>query len=117
MDDLPPTLFFLDETAPRLSKTAVHLKEAVPTADDAFTFILAQLYKASESQIPIGREKLLKKAREAHIPISQHEVRTILSDMASRGMVRISKGRGGSQLTLKGREMWEMVKDKYCITI
>ena len=59
----------------------------------------------------MGRDKLLQKAREVHIPLSQQEVRAILSDMADRGLARVSRGRGGSQLTPKGRELWETVKD------
>ena len=42
---------------------------------------------------PMGRDKLLQKAREAHMPLSQHEIRTILSDMAERGLARISSSR------------------------
>ena len=74
---------------------------------DAFQFVLYQLYEASEGGTPMGRDKLLQKAREAHVPLSQQEVRSILSDMAARGLARVSRGRGGSQLTPKGRALWE----------
>ena len=55
----------------------------------------------------MGRETLLKQAREAHVPLSQREVRDILTDMAAQGLARVSRGRGGSQLTPKGRALWE----------
>ena len=55
----------------------------------------------------MGRDALLRMAREAHVPLSQREVRDILSDLAARGLVRISRGRGGSRLTPKGRALWE----------
>ena len=57
--------------------------------------------------MPLGRERLLQMAHEAHLPISQREIRDILSGMAERGLARVSRGRGGSQLTPEGRALWE----------
>ena len=74
---------------------------------NAFRFLLSRLYDAAEAGTPMGRESLLKQAREAHIPLSQREVRDILEDMAARGLVKVSRGRGGSRLTPKGRTLWE----------
>ncbi len=99
MEDLPPTLFLSRETPlPAPAET---------TLADPFRFVLAQLYDASEAGTSTGRDKLLQKAREARVPLSQQEVRSILSDMAARGLARVSRGRGGSQLTPKGRSLWE----------
>ena len=106
MEDLPPTLF-LSQEAPRPAAVPAAPKREAAAASDGFQFVLGQLYEASQSQSPMGREKLLQRAREAHIPLSQHEIRTILSDMAERGLARVSRGRGGSQLTPKGRALWE----------
>lgn len=104
MEDLPPTLFLSGETLSRPTPAPVR-QEQPPS--DAFRFVLSQLYEASETGTPMGRDKLLQKAREFHVPISQQEVRSILSDMAERGLARVSRGRGGSHLTPKGRELWE----------
>ncbi len=104
MEDLPPTLFLAEETPSRAASPAAPRET---DASDAFRFVLGQLYEASEARSPMGRDKLLQRAREAHIPLSQHEIRTILSNMAERGLARISRGRGGSQLTPKGRALWE----------
>ncbi len=104
MEDLPPTLFFSRETV-RPPAAAPASAETAPS--DAFRFVLAQLYQASEAGTPMGREKLLQRAREAHVPLSQQEVRAILSDMAARGLARVSRGRGGSQLTPRGRALLE----------
>lgn len=104
MEDLPPTLFLAGEAPPRAAAPAAPQE---PGSSDAFQFVLGQLYEASEAQSPMGRDKLLQKAREAHIPLSQHEIRVILSNMAERGLARVSRGRGGSQLTPKGRALWE----------
>ncbi|MEY8386514.1 sigma 54-interacting transcriptional regulator [Oscillospiraceae bacterium 38-13] len=103
MEDLPPTLFLSGEPAPR---------PAVPVPEErevsyGFRFVLSRLYAASEAGTAVGRETLLKQAREAHVPLSQREVRDILADMAAQGLARVSRGRGGSQLTPKGRELWE----------
>ncbi len=74
---------------------------------DTFWFVLGQLYEASEEGICLGREKLLAKARECYLPMSQQEVRNILTEMAEKGLARVSRGRGGSRLTLQGRQLWE----------
>ncbi len=104
MEDLPPTLFLSGETG--LHPTT-SLAPAEADASDSFRFLLSQLYAASETGIPMGRETLLRKAREAHFPLSQREVRDILEDMAAQGLVKVSRGRGGSRLTPKGRTLWE----------
>lgn len=102
LEDLPPTLF-LSGGAPL--RPAV--SQALTEPSDAFQFVLAQLYAASEAGTSMGRETLLNQAREAHVPLSQREIRDILSDMAARGLVKVSRGRGGSRLTPKGRALWE----------
>ena len=109
LEDLPPTLFLSGSAALRHGASP-DLEAAEPS--DAFHFLLSRLYDASESGTPMGRESLLKQAREAHIPLSQREVRDILADMAAQGLVRVSRGRGGSRLTPKGRARWEMVQNK-----
>lgn len=103
LEDLPPTLFLAEGTVFRPAAKA-------PPEDEPsgpFRFILSRLYEASETGASMGRETLLKQAREAHVPLSQREVRDILTDMAAQGLARVSRGRGGSQLTPKGRALWE----------
>ena len=103
LEDLPPTLFLAEGTIFRPAAKA-------PPKDEPsgpFRFILSRLYEASETGASMGRETLLKQAREAHVPLSQREVRDILTDMAAQGLARVSRGRGGSQLTPKGRALWE----------
>ena len=107
MEDLPPTLFLSGETVSRPAPAPAAPEARSPAMSDAFQFVLSRLYEASETGTPMGRDKLLQKARESHVPLSQQEVRAILSDMADRGLARVSRGRGGSQLTPKGRELWE----------
>ena len=109
MEDLPPTLLLSGDALSRPASAPTARQAApAPSMSDSFRFVLAQLYAASEAGTPMGRDKLLQKARESHVPLSQQEVRTILSEMAEQGLARVSRGRGGSQLTPKGRELWEI---------
>ena len=63
---------------------------------DSFRFVLAQLYAASEAGTPMGRDKLLQKARGVPCSLSQQEVRTILTEMAEQGLARVSRGRAAA---------------------
>lgn len=98
MEDLPPTVFHRAPQAPirQLPETPQQ------PSSDVFRFVLEQLYQASEARQPIGRERLLQLARDAFVPTSQQEIRSILAQMADQGLVRVSRGRGGSQLTPGG---------------
>ncbi len=75
-----------------------------------FWFVLEQLYNASEQDILIGRETILSEAKNLHIPLSQKEVRSLLSEMSSQGLAKIGRGRGGSRITPAGRTLWETHK-------
>lgn len=111
IEELPPTVFR------RHSVKLRPITVSQPTPDtktsrakkefSAYWFILEQLYQASEKNISIGRERILTEAKEKHLPLSQQEVRKILSDMAEQGLVYISRGRGGSRLMPAGRDLWE----------
>ena len=101
LEDLPSTV--LEAAAP------CPPPEEAPE-DDGAAFVLAELYRASERGESLGRERLLSAAREARLPLTQPEVRRILADLAARGLVRVSRGRGGSRLTPLGRQAYETGK-------
>lgn len=108
MEDLPPTVFHNSQrpaVSPRSGPRGGN--QDFPAETDAFWFVLEQLYRASEEHRSMGREKLLQRARECYMPLSQQEVRSILNTMAERGLAKVSKGRGGSQLTPEGRTLFE----------
>lgn len=90
---------------PATGDPVVSASQSAPHQD--FWFVLEQLYLASEQHALIGRECILAAARQQHLPLSQKEVRTILSQMAESGLVKVGRGRGGSRLTPAGRELWE----------
>lgn len=109
MADLPPTMHPQGMQMP-LSPVAplVSAPQPIPDANrsPAFYFVLETLFEASQRNAPMGRETLLQRAQDIHLPLSQQEVRTLLKEMDAEGLVRVSRGRGGSQLTLAGRELW-----------
>ena len=72
-----------------------------------FWFVLEQLYGACEQGRLIGRESMLKAARARRFPISQKEIRDTLARMEREGLVKITRGRGGSRITETGQRMWE----------
>lgn len=103
MEDLPPTIF-----RDRICKSMnIEKKERVQEVVSPFWFVLEQLYMAAERNEFIGRDKLMIKAKEEYLLISQKEIRDILKDMEEKGFVKIRKGRGGSRITLKGKEYWQ----------
>ena len=107
--DLPPTLQ-QTMTAPVPAAGPQHpAAQQSPTLQQApaFHFVLEQLYQASQEHQAIGREKILEAARAAYFPLSQQELRAMLAEMAQQGLVRVSRGRGGSQLTPEGRKLAE----------
>ena len=104
MEDLPPTVF---HRAGKPISEQTGAPAVPPEPSEVFRFVLEQLYRASEDRQPIGRERLLQLAREAFLPTSQQEIRSVLAQMAEQGLVRISRGRGGSQLTADGRRLYE----------
>jgi len=111
MEDLPPTV--LRHSQPGLRPVMAALKRESPAhkRDDSHTepfwFVLGLLYEASLEGVSVGREKLLEKARQCFMPVSQQEVRNILTEMSEGGFARVSRGRGGTRLTPKGRQLWE----------
>lgn len=106
MEDLPPTILWRknsDDFAGKVQKIKSNQKD---NECEPFWFVLGQLFLASEKGIMIGREKLLMAAREKYLPISQKEVRDVLQDMEQHGLVKVGRGRGGSRITPKGRQLW-----------
>ena len=74
---------------------------------EEYWFVLDVLYQASARRKPIGREGILEAARQKRFFLSQAGVRNILGALDGCGLVKISRGRGGSRITSLGREMWE----------
>ena len=65
--------------------------------------MLLQLYLADQSGANVGRESLLKAAKESGLSCSQQEIRRILQSLDQQGLVHVTRGRGGTGLTSNGR--------------
>ncbi len=114
MEDLPPTVLTHTQSRQHLTVVPHNLNSTAPSPlkpdnsrMEVFWFILGELYAASEERTYIGRDRLLTKAKERFLPTSQQEIRSVLTEMAEKNLVRISRGRGGSKLTQEGRMYWE----------
>ena len=114
MEDLPPTVLTHTQSRQHLTVVPHNLNTTAPSPlkpdnsrMEVFWFILGELYAASEERTYIGRDRLLTKAKERFLPTSQQEIRSVLTEMAEKNLVRISRGRGGSKLTQEGRMYWE----------
>lgn len=109
IEDLPPTFSLFAK--PDQSFLSPARRPAAQDWNGSFEawFVLEQLYLASD-QIGTGREAILKEAREQHMPISQQEVRNTLAELSQLGFAKVSRGRGGSRITPKGRDVWEKHK-------
>jgi len=100
VEELPPTFRYLPAAAPPAELPAL----ADCPREDA-RFVLERLYEADQAGRSLGREAILAAAREAGLPCSQQEVRRILAGLDRAGLVRVSRGRGGTRLTPAGRAL------------
>ena len=64
--------------------------------------ILQLIHQAARQGRPAGRDSLLSAARQMNRPLSQQQVRRLMSELAQAGYLRIERGRGGSHLTEEG---------------
>lgn len=72
-----------------------------------YLFLLERLKEAYEGRRKTGRSALLEQARAAGLLLSQGDVRFMLGQMESCGLVRISVGPGGTQITEAGIEAYQ----------
>ncbi|MGB4588978.1 MAG: sigma 54-interacting transcriptional regulator [Clostridiaceae bacterium] len=74
---------------------------------EAYLFVLKNLDEANEKQEIKGRMSLAEDAKKQNIYLTQQEIRSILSSLDSLALVKVSKGRGGSKITNKGKKIIE----------
>ena len=112
-EDLPPTFHYLPSDGKRREGARPDLRTEekevlLRTADcpeEDQRFVLLQLSRADRAGRSLGRETILAAAREAGLPCSQQEIRRILAGLDQAGLVRVSRGRGGTRLTPEGRRL------------
>ena len=67
-----------------------------------YIFVLDTLDLGRRSGKTVGRDSILERAGELHMPLSQREVRDALLNLEAMGLAKVSKGRGGSKITGRG---------------
>lgn len=111
IEDLPAT--FLEENnfneiscARNYDNTL--LMEMLPSEKlEKYTYVLKTLYNAKKDNISLGRKNISQSSQNSECPLSEQEVRTIISYLSKKQLVAVSRGRKGTELTLKGVEMVE----------
>lgn len=91
------------ELAGKLIKAAKYGKEK-------YLFVLECLEKSRRNRSRIGRRSLVELASERDLFISENEVRGILNILNDYGMVNLSNGRGGTQITDLGIKIYKNMK-------
>jgi len=77
---------------------------------DDYMRVMDQLSLCYENRIGIGRRALSKIIEEKDIFLTEPEIRTMLMNMEKHGMIKVSKGRGGSKLTETGLDFIKSIK-------
>ncbi|WP_270941688.1 sigma-54 interaction domain-containing protein [Romboutsia lituseburensis] len=72
---------------------------------EKYIYVLKILYNAKKENISLGRKNISQSSQNSQCPLSEQEVRTIISYLANKKLVSVSRGRKGTELTLKGVEM------------
>ena len=110
--DLPPafSVYIKQQDAlegkSREAKATLAMRPPNVTSKE-YLFLLERLKEAYEGRRKTGRSALLEQARAAGLLLSQGDVRFMLGQMESCGLVRISVGPGGTQITEAGIEAYQ----------
>ncbi|MGN1143842.1 MAG: hypothetical protein ACI4SU_04700, partial [Anaerovoracaceae bacterium] len=80
---------------------AIHQKRRTEE-DGEVQAVLAVLYRCYVQKLHVGRKTLSEALEEKGIYLSEQQVRTITGRLEDRGLVAVSKGRGGTRLTPEG---------------
>lgn len=81
------------------------LKEDAGKDLPKYTFILEELEKAFLSNKRLGRRSLLAIAKQKKMFLGEQEIRNMLLYLESKGMVEVYKGRGGTLITDRGKNI------------
>lgn len=112
VEDLPPTFSFEQQQSdgPVGGEMKLAWEQAMKekrVAEEDYWFILRELYRCSEEGRSVGREGILRQAREEKFLLSQATVRTVISIMREYGLARGGRGRGGNRITPYGKQVWQ----------
>lgn len=83
------------------------LKKLAGNKLDDYTFILETLYKGYVEQKHLGRLSIAESAQSVGHYLTQQEVRSILNDLNTLGLIKMSLGRGGSKINERGIKVYK----------
>lgn len=86
------------------------LKKISGNKFDDYCFVLEMLYKGYVKQTAMGRNSIADSAEASGRFLTQQEIRNILNDLSNLGLIKISRGRGGSKINDRGIKAYNNIK-------
>ena len=86
------------------------LKKIAKNKLDDYLYVLEILYESYINKSNLGRLSIAEKAQSTGRYLTQQEVRSILYDLNNLGLIKISKGRGGSKINDRGIKVYKDLK-------
>lgn len=103
VEDLPP--YFSEQEAFCDNRTLKKYCESFGSRREDYLFVLEQLSQAARDGRVTGRKNISEEAKQCGLFLTEQEVRRILVDLEDMGAAKLSRGRGGSRITSKGKEL------------
>ncbi|WP_326911352.1 sigma-54 interaction domain-containing protein [Sedimentibacter sp. MB31-C6] len=107
-DDLPPSFYnnpkiISNNSIDKNIKLDVELLEQLAgNGIEEYHFVLNKLYDGFINKINLGRLSIAEMAETNGIFLTQQEVRNILIDLSNLGLIKMTRGRGGSKINNRG---------------
>ncbi len=75
---------------------------SLESQDRLVLFVLNAIHAHNQNHVLIGRKKLAELSVDARFSLSEQQMRKVLEDLASRGLVQMGRGKVGLKLTALG---------------
>lgn len=117
-DDLPPgfysnamsTLKCNSDTGSKLD--AKLLEQFAGNQVDDYLFVLGRLHVGFVNRVAMGRISISEEAEKAGHYLTEQEVRGILNELNNLGLIKMSRGRGGSKINERGIKVYKELDSK-----
>jgi len=101
--EAPPLVFEPDRQVDAAPDEIASYRSVSRGREEAFSFVMKALGEKDNA----GRGYLCRTAKEQGLSLSDQEIRGILQKLNALGLVSVSRGRGGSRLTQKGKRVFK----------
>lgn len=108
LEDMPPG-FYRSDSSPlkknaddRVCHDVEILVRLAGNKLDEYIFIMEKLHEGISRQAHVGRDSIAKLAEQEGRYLTVQEIRSILENLNSFGLVKTSRGRGGSKINDRG---------------